>query len=101
MTKEREEAYKGAAWLVVIVGVIFCVWYANKGSVSPAEAANRKWANEILRRPDGTVQNYTWRDRNGNATMRGKFTPDKPGSKTGKLELRDSNGNRQGSINVR
>lgn len=44
---------------------------------------------------------YTWRDGSGNTNMTGKFTPSKPGSDAGIMELRDRNGNRIGTVNVR
>lgn len=103
-TKKKEECYILIAWAFGICTLAFTIWCCyvpGDPSDSLAAKANSKWAKELLNRPTGDKQTFTYRDRNGNITMQGKFTPDKPGSRSGRMEMRDAYGNRQGTINVR
>lgn len=100
-TPQKGNEYLGYLYLFLFVVACIVAWVNRDTSGEVAARANRQWANELMNRPTGQQQTFTWRDRNGNTTMQGKFTPDKPGSKSGRIEMRDAYGNRQGEFRVR
>lgn len=102
---KRDSLYKAIAWTFGLSMIALYYYTAHVPSAydkifSEIDVAGTSTVAKA-RANSSFGSSYTWRDRSGNVNMRGTFKPDKPGSRTGRMEIRDGNGNLQSTIQVR